>query len=118
MPKLTNTSRQPITASTGHTVPAGGDLTVSAQTWDRISREAYITTQMRLGHLTVSADAVEKAGGEITRTTIAKANRDELLDIIAAHSDYTEADLEGVYVEDRDGEDGLRTIAARLVFRD
>lgn len=114
MPDLVNHTPQPIVASTGHTVPAHSRLSVADATLGRISTEPYIALQLRKGHLTVEHPAPEP--GPITRATIAKANRGELLDIITGHSDYTEADLEGITVEGRDDEDGLRDMAVRLAI--
>jgi len=58
MPELHNHSKQPITASTGHSVPAGGSLPVSDATWTRISREPYIATKIAFGALVVGNSAV------------------------------------------------------------
>lgn len=118
MPKLTNHTDQPITASTGHTIPAEGDLTVSADTLARIAKEPFIARHMRAETLTVAYDEPEANG--LTRADLAKMNRSELLDVILAHYDdtVTEADFEGVTVEDKGDDDGLRTIAARLMFAD
>jgi len=118
MTTLTNTTDQPITASTGHTIPAGESLTVSPQTMDRLAGEPYIARVLRQGGLVIEPDAAPEP--KITREAIAKMKRGELLDVILSHygDDVTEADFEGILVEDRDGEDGLRTIAGRLVFSD
>lgn len=120
MPTISNNTDQPIEASTGHVVPANGTLTVTDKTWARVGSEPYIAGKMSRSHLTVSTDPAPKPKGaaqEITRSTIAKANRADLLGIIGRHSDYTEADLEGLTVEDRqDGTQGLRSLAAGLVF--
>lgn len=119
MPILTNTTNQPIEASTGHRVPARGTLSVSDKTLARLAGEPFIKRQMANGALTVAPDPVPEASAPITRATIAKATRSDLLEIILAHyPDADEADFEGITVEDKDGEDGLRTIAARIVFAD
>lgn len=120
MPILTNTTDRPIEASTGHRVPPLGTLSVTDATLDRLGNEPYIRRQFATGKLTVEPDAAPEAAAPITRETIAKARRSELLDIILAHypENVTEDDFEGITVEDKDGEDGLRTIAARIVFAD
>ncbi|WP_306150741.1 hypothetical protein [Roseovarius sp. MMSF_3281] len=118
MPKLTNRTDQPITASTGHTIPAEGDLTVSAGTLARIAKEPFIARHMRAETLTVAYDEPEAKG--LSRADVAKMNRGELLDVILAHYDdsVTAEDFKGVNVNDKGDEDGLRTIAARLLFSD
>lgn len=119
MPTLKNTTNQPIEAATGHTVPANGELPVSDDTLARIENEPYIAMKIRKGHLAIERDAPKEAE-PITRAGLAKMNRGELLDVILAHypDNVTEDDFKGITVEDKDGEDGLRTIAARLVFSD
>lgn len=118
MPQLTNTTDQPISASTGHTVAPGKTLTVSQQTLERLASEPYIARVMRQGRLVLEHDTAPTVPQPLTREDIAKMKRADLLDVILAHygDDVTEADFEGITVEDKDGEDGLRTIAARLVF--
>lgn len=119
MPHLTNTTDQPISASTGHTVAPGETLAVSQQTLERLASEPYIARVMRQGKLVLGHDAPEPEP-TVTRESIAKMKRGDLLDVILSHygDDVTEADFEGITVDDKDGEDGLRTIAARLVFAD
>ena len=112
---LKNTSDQPITATTGHTVPAGGSLTVTGATLERIKKERYIAIQLKKGRLVAEPDPAPEPEG-MTRETIAKAKKAELLEIILAHyENATAADFKGVPVE---GEDGLRAIASRLLFVD
>lgn len=120
MPRLTNTTDQPIKATTGHTIPAFDSLTISQVTLERIAAEPYIARVMRQGRLVLEPDTAPEADAPITREAIARMKRAELLDLILAHYDdaVTEADFEGITVEDKDGEDGLRTIAARIVFSD
>jgi len=120
MPKLTNTTDRPITATTGHTVAPGETRAVSQQTLERLASEPYIARVMRQSKLVLEQDAAPEPEAPITREDIAKMKRADLLDVILAHygDDVTKADFEGVTVEDKDGEDGLRTIAARLVFAD
>jgi hypothetical protein len=120
MPKIVNHTDDPAEATTKHVIPAKGELAVSEATLHRISNEPYIARRLRAGELTIKPDDPEPEAPSIDRTFIAKATRAQLLDVIVANSDYTEADMEGITVEDRedDGEtvDGLRTIAARIVF--
>lgn len=118
MPILTNHTDQPITATTGHTVPPEGTLTVSQATLTRLANEPFIARHLRAETLTVTYDQPEPKG--LTRADVAKMNRAELLDAILAHypDDVTEDDFKDITVEDKDGEDGLRTIAARLMFAD
>lgn len=118
MPTLKNTTDQPITATTGHTIPANGELSVSQATLARISAEPFIARHVRAENLTVAYDEPEPKG--LTRADVAKMNRAELLDAILAHypDDVTEDDFKDITVEDKDGENGLRTIAARLMFSD
>lgn len=120
MPIIENWTDDPAEATTKHIIPAKGELAVSEATLHRISNEPYIARRMRAGELTVRADDPEPETPQITREFIAKAKRAELLEVIVANSDYTESDMEGITVEDRedDGEtvDGLRTIAVRIVF--
>ena len=116
MPELVNKTDQPIQAATGHTVPPHGRLAVSDDTLGRVSTEPYIAMKLRKGDLSVEYPQPEP--GPITRATIARANRGELVEIITGHSDYAEDDLEGITVEGREGEDGLRDMAVQLVFGD
>lgn len=115
MPKLTNSTDQPITTHTGHSIPANGSLTVSATTLDNLVAQPFIARHLRGGSLVVSADPSDRSD-EITRSTIAKANRRELLEIIIPRSEWTEADLIDVTVDGRDGEDGLRDMAVHLAL--
>lgn len=125
MPKLTNKTDRPIEAPSGHVIPAEGELTISDKTMHRMANEPYIARRIDAGDIAVRADDPAPAEPELTREFIAKAKRSELLDVILAHypDNYTEDDFEGVKVEDSEGEDGekidgLRTIAARIVFSD
>lgn len=107
MPDLHNHTDRPIETGTGHIVPAGGSLHVSAATLDRLGQEPYTRGQMRRGNLTVTADAL---GDEpLTRTTIAKARKSELVEIIEAHGANAPEDAKA---------DELRELAARVVFVD
>jgi hypothetical protein len=124
MPELKNTTDRPISASTGHTVPAEGSLGVSNDTYMRMLDDRYFALQISKGRIIVSADEAaaepEPEPERIAREDIAKMKRSELLDLILVHygDDITEDDFEGITVEDKDGADGLRTIATRLVFSD
>ena len=120
MPNLKNTTDQPIEASTGHTVPAGGTLAISDAALSRIAQEPYIARVLRQGALVVEADAPPPEPAPLTRAAVARMTRADLLEVILSHygDDVTEADFEGITVEDRNGEDGLRTIATRLMFAD
>jgi hypothetical protein len=112
MPRLLNATDQPIEFSTGHVVPGRGTLTVSEHTWARLATEGYTRVCLRNGFIVVVPEAPEPARG-VTREAIAAARRGELLSILAAHG-VTEAEVEGVTVEDRaDGTPGLRTLAAQ-----
>jgi len=120
MPKLINTTDRPISASTGHAVPPKGSLAISQAALGRIAAEPYIARVIRQGALLVEQDATQGPVPEITREAIAKMKRADLIDVILAHYDdsLTKEDFDGVTVDDKDGEDGLRTIATRLVFVD
>lgn len=124
MPTIKNHTSEPAEATTKHVVPANGELAVSEVTLMRIAQEPYIARRLRAGELTIHADAPEPETPAIDRAYIAKATRAQLLDVILAHypDDVTDKEFEGVKVEDGevDGEtvDGLRTIAARIVFSD
>jgi len=112
MPILTNTTDQPIRASTGHTVPPEGTLAVSANTLERIGKEPYIALQLRKGALTIAADpAPEPAPEPLTREAVARMKRAELLEVLDTHG-VTEDQVEGKYVDD------LREMVARVVFVD
>lgn len=119
MPQLINTTDQPIKATTGHIVEPDSELSVSQDTLERLASEPYIARCVRKGQLLIEHAGEAGPQKATTREAIAKMKRAELLDVILAHyDDATEADFEGITVEDRDGEDGLRTIAARLTFTD
>lgn len=118
---ITNTTEErTITApETGQSLAPGKAMEVSEAELDAMLAQPYIAGQVTRGNLVVSRTEPDPDGG-ITRSALAKMSRAELLDVILPHygEDVTEADFEGVRVDDKDGQDGLRTIAARLVFTD
>lgn len=115
--RINNTTDQPIKANTGHVVEPFGAIDVTPSTWGRLQQDRYFVGQIRRGNITGKPVEAQREDG-LTRSDIAKANRARLVDIITAQGDYTEADLDGITVEGREGEDGLRDLAAGLVFGD
>lgn len=111
MPILTNTTDQPIRATTGHTIPAFDSLTISQAALERVAAEPYIARVMRQGRLVLEPDVAPDEDAPITRETVAKMKRAELLEVLDAHG-VTEDQVEGKYVDD------LREMAARIMFAD
>jgi hypothetical protein len=102
--------------SGGITIPEGGSVNIADEKLQHLRlHDEHFGAQLRSGSIVV-ADAEQDQ--EITGEIVAKARRSELIEIITGTGEYTEDDLEGVYVEDTDDADGLRTLAARLVFGD
>jgi len=110
MPVLTNTTDQPIRASTGHTVPPAGTLAVSANTLERIGKEPYIALQLRKGALAVAADPAPEPE-PLTRAGIARMRKAELVELLDAHG-LTAEDMADKTADD------LREIAVQVVFVD
>lgn len=116
MPKIVNHTDQTIVTLSQHEIPAKGSLDVEDGDLELMSKHPYFMRHVRAGTLTIEALPVAEV--ELTRPFIAKAARGALVQIILDHSDYTAEDLSGVTVEGKVGEDGLRDMAARLVFGD
>ena len=114
MIEIRNNTAMPITLSSGHVVPTKATLTVSAQTMAAIEKDAYGARLLASGMIT--AQRPIKKPEPMTRATIAKATRGELLDILEAQG-IDRNDVAKRKVEDGDGE-GLRTLATRAVFAD
>lgn len=113
MPDLKNHTEHDIEAASGHLIRAHETLSVSIKTLERLKKQPYIARHLAQRTLTVEHGT---AGGVDLRKVIAGGTRKELVEIVMAHSDWTEEDLKHVTVEGREGEDGLRDMAERLVF--
>jgi len=115
MIEIHNQTEHDITLTSGHVIPAKGLLPVSAQTMTATENDAFGARMLASGK--IAARRPVEAPEPLTRATIAKATRGELLDILEAQG-IDRKDVAKRKVEDSDDGEGLRTLTARAIFAD
>ncbi len=98
MPNITNNTTEDVKCESGHVIPAGGSLSVTGPTLDRIIAHPRTGRMFRDRDLVVEHTEVkDKAPEKITRKYIAKAKRADLVELLEAHG---VADLDGFTVDE------------------
>lgn len=89
MAKIVNHTDQVVKFSTGHVVPAKGELAdVSSKTLDFIFEENYPNIMLRTGAISVAQDAPQEPNTSLTREDVAVMSRTELIRVGAEEGGF------------------------------